>query len=597
MLRSSLPTVFLALLHLAFAALGSGAPAAVAAEDSVPEHSREWILIQLDEGLDPELVGNETLAPTGSDELDAALRALGIRGFEFAVPRALATASPSGLERLRRYGLERTYRALLPSGGDAIDAAATLGALPGVAFAEPDWVGRGDALPREIPDDPRLDEQWALDADTDADIDAPEAWAISTGSDETIVAVLDTGLDVSHPDLASKIWINPGEDLDEDGELLDDDDLDGSDNDGNLFPDDLWGWDWVNEDNEPLDDSGHGSLVGSMIGAATNNAEGIAGVCWNCRLMSLKVLDENVVGLYSWWVDGILYAIENGADVINLSASGELPSSLLEAGVGIAYDAGVPLICSTGNTNSSLPRYPAGYPETIAVGASDELDRRAFPLCVTGGSAFGDHLDLIAPGADVLGAVPEDESPELYETVCGTSYGAAHVSGVAGLAVTLNGALAREELRDILHAGADDQVGFPTEDTPGFDIYHGWGRLNAVNTASAARALGTLVVEGQDDTRIRLTETITNAVEYDIARGNVADLSRNDESVDLGTLECILEDGSTPDTGSGGDTDRPEPGHSFFYVARYSSDSKQAVSWGGSDDRRDRSRFRRGCFP
>ncbi len=197
-------------------------------------------------------------------------------------------------------------------------------------MVEADYMGYAGST-RFYPDDNYYFMQWSLENNgtfpswnlgtPDADIDMETAWDITQGSSSVTVGILDTGLKLDHPEFEDRIWTNWSE--------LDD----GIDNDGNGFIDDLSGWDFVNEDNDPYDDQGHGTSVGGILGATGNNSIGYAGIDWNCRLMSLKILNENNSGYYSWWTDAIYYATNNGANILNMSVGGSSFSNSMEVAV------------------------------------------------------------------------------------------------------------------------------------------------------------------------------------------------------------------------------------------------------------------------
>lgn len=214
-----------------------------------------------------------------------------------------------------------------------------------------------------------------------------------------VVAVIDTGVDQSHPDLAANTWVNPGENC---GGCR----ADHVDNDGNGYVDDWRGWDFVGGDNDPADDHGHGTHVAGTIGAVGNNGIGIVGVNWNVRLMGLKFLGRDGSGTTADAVSAILYAAPNGADVLNNSwAGGEFSQSLLEA-IEFADGRDALFVAAAGNDgmdNDAVPMYPASYevPNVLAVAASDNGDRHAFF------SNFGKRsVDVSAPGVDILSPGP-----------------------------------------------------------------------------------------------------------------------------------------------------------------------------------------------
>lgn len=186
----------------------------------------------------------------------------------------------------RKDGPHQIYVAQLVPGSDVVLLAKQISAMPGVRYAEPDCT---ICLDETFPDDPKFGELWGLHntgqggGRPDADIDAPEAWDITTGSSDVVVAVIDTGVDYMHPDLAANMWVNPGESGD--GK-----ETDGVDNDGNGYVDDVYGYDFVYNDPDPSDTSGHGTHVAGTIAAVGDNATGVVGVAWTARIMALRFL-------------------------------------------------------------------------------------------------------------------------------------------------------------------------------------------------------------------------------------------------------------------------------------------------------------------
>jgi subtilisin family serine protease len=306
-------------------------------------------------------------------------------------------------------------------------------------------------------------------ATVDADIDTDLAWDITQGDSNTIVAILDTGLRLRHPEFTGRIWQNTAETLD------------GSDSDGNNYIDDTEaGWDFANDDNLPVDDHGHGTNVAGIAIATGNNNIGYAGMNWNSQIMVCKVLDDANAGFYSWMTEAIYYAVDNGANVINLSVGGNSPSATLEAAVDYAFNNNVALVVSTGNQDSSI-QYPARYTNAIAVGSTNSDDTRTSPFfwSATSGSNFGPEIDFIAPGNYMYGL--SFSSDTNYNTYWGgTSQAAPHVAGLISLLLAVEPNLTVTQIRDILVASSEDQVG-DADDTPGWDQYYGHGRINAYN--------------------------------------------------------------------------------------------------------------------
>lgn len=208
-----------------------------------------------------------------------------------------------------------------------------------------------------VPNDTSYVQQWAPKL-----IGAETAWDTTTGSAGIIVAVLDTGLDLDHPEFAGKT---------------------------------VPGWDFYNNDADPSDDNGHGTHVTGVIGALTNNALGIASIGRNTTVMPVKVLSQNSGGNHATAASGILWAVDHGARIINLSLGSTATSSTLERAVNYAYKHGVLAVASAGNGNTSTPFYPAAYANAMAIGASDSSDAR-YSL-----SNDGRWLAMVAPGVSI----------------------------------------------------------------------------------------------------------------------------------------------------------------------------------------------------
>lgn len=513
----------------------------------------EWFLIRLEKGLDGPRADGTFMRTTGNAELDATILAEGIHRIEYALPASNRDAARP--ERLRLYGLDRVYKFFVPAGADAAELAGRFAGIPGVEYAEPDYIGTVGTV---VPDDPQFTDQWNLDnfgqtgGTSDADVDAPEAWAVDMGSG-TIIAILDTGVASAHPDLSAPGKLLPGTDL--------------------IAPDD-----------DPEDDHGHGTKVTSVASASTNNGEGIAGMCWDCRILPVKMVAADGSTSHSLATDAAVWATDHGARVINLSAGWFSGSSTLRTGVEYAYDAGVVYISITHNQDEPRVYRPASYAQTIAVGATDYDDHRVKPFCGgTGGSNYGPEIDVVAPGDDI----PTARRAGGYGTGCGTSFAAPLVSGLVGVMESVYPSLGRDEARHLLHAAADDLVGRPTEDVAGFDWYHGWGRTNADRTLRATEVSITLKVDGGSATRLYFEIPNPLAQSYDFIRGELAALSETSAGVDAGAVVCLEDDSPDADTAGNEDTDVPGPGEAYYYLARFNA-APGAGSYGGSSQNRDR---------
>lgn len=311
-----------------------------------------------------------------------------------------------------------------------------------VEYAEPNYLLRICLSP----DDPGYPQLWGLhnigqtEGLSDADIDAPEAWDIQTGTSSVIVAVIDTGTDYNHEDLSANIWTNPRE-IPENG----------IDDDGNGFVDDIRGWDFINGDNDPLDDNSHGTHCSGIIAAEGNNGVGIAGVSWTARIMPLKFMNAAGLGTTTDAILAIQYAVQMGAKVMSNSWGGDGFSQALKDAIEFAHEAGVLFVATAGNNgvnNDVTPYYPASYdvPNIIAVAATDHNDELALS------SNYGvNSVDLGAPGVDILSTVLNNG----YGYRSGTSMAAPYVAGTAALLAAEYPGLTHEEIKAGILDSAD----------------------------------------------------------------------------------------------------------------------------------------------
>jgi subtilisin family serine protease len=306
----------------------------------------------------------------------------------------------SGLSLIRSHSTTGIQHLRLPPSVSVEEALRVYRQDPAVEYAEPNYIIHACQVP-VFPNDPSFGELWGLDNAADTDIDAPEAWEISRGAEEVIIAVIDTGVAYSHPDLAANMWTNPGEDawLDLNNPTTGNN----FDDDGNGKGDDWRGWDFVDGDNDPMDYHGHGTHVGGTIAAIGDNGEGITGVMWKTGMMPLRILDTHGMGKVSNAILAIEYAIQKGARVINASWGGHeysqaLYDAIASSGVIFVAAAG----SSTINTDNS-PFYPASYdlPNIISVAATDQGDSLA------SFSNWGPStVDIAAPGVAIYGTWP-----------------------------------------------------------------------------------------------------------------------------------------------------------------------------------------------
>lgn len=295
-----------------------------------------------------------------------------------------------------------------------------------VEYAEIDFWA--EAL--EVPNDPRFSEQWGL-----TKIQALNGWSITHGGAGVDIAIIDTGINRNHPDLGSKIVLSVNCTIS------------GCPNQTTTDPD------------------GHGTHVAGIASAVTNNSIGVAGLAWEGRLMSVKVLDDTGGGYYSWIANGIILAADNGAEVINLSLGGSSPSLTLENAINYAWGKGVVIAAAAGNNGRSLRIYPGYYLKVIAVAATDATDKKA------SFSNYGNWVDVAAPGVSILSTYNNG-----YSTLSGTSMATPFVSGLAALLKGQNPGLTNSEVRNKIESSSDS--------ISGTGNYWTWGRINV------CRALG-----------------------------------------------------------------------------------------------------------
>lgn len=527
-------------------------PAVSWAMESPAEYVTSWIVVKLSQPLDGKRTDGTYPILTPHARLNELIRENGVLTIDNAL--RVSTREPRFPEAVSSHGLDRIYRFHVPPNADIEELIARFSALPEVEYAEPDYIVRALA----VPNDPWFPEQWTFDQASDADMDGPEAWDIATG-EGTVLAIVDSGIALFHEDLTK------------------------------LFP----GTDLVDGDTVPFDECGHGTRVASVASADTDNAKGIAGACWNCRLMPVRVLDANCQGSQTRVADGIVWATDNGARAINLSLGYYAePAQTLTSAVGYAADAGAVMITAGGNDNLPELGVPSELRETMTAGATDRDDRRATSMCGNpeNGSNFSEHLDFVAPGDEIAAAV---SAGGYYGSFCGTSYSAPFVTGLAGIVYSLNPAVGHEETRHLIRAGAEDEVGDPVEDLPGFDVYYGWGRVNMHRTLAATESSVSLRVGGKTATRVFLETGNPVAASFDFIRGDLDALSESPMGVDLGTVVCLENDSPDADTSGGNeDLDIPDPGRGYFYLGRFAG--APGPGWyGGSSRNRDRIVFSR----
>lgn len=327
-----------------------------------------------------------------------------------------------------------------------------------------------------VPNDPKYKEQWSLPL-----INMPQAWEIEKGSREVVIAIIDSGIDYRHDDLSQKIWVNPDEIPDN-----------GLDDDGNGYIDDMHGWDFTDApnleaegdfmegDNEPIDESGHGTHVAGIAGAMPNNGIGIAGIAWNSPLMAVRA-GLSLGGSSRMQDDdsaaAIVYAVDNGASIINMSWGSSQHSFVIEDAIDYAHNRNVVLIGAAGNAGEATSIFPAGYRRVISVASTTQHRQRYYK------SNFGASVDIAAPGNAILST----QIGNNYRILTGTSMAAPHIAGIAALMKAKRPALTHEEIRYIL-INTTDLVFDKDSDEPDTTLA-GAGTVNAERALLASGVL------------------------------------------------------------------------------------------------------------
>jgi subtilisin family serine protease len=374
-------------------------------------------------------------------------------------------ADDLGMTLIAYRGLDRT--ALLATSQETDETLLDLEASDAVAFAEPHFLYHVERTP-----DDYAEYLWGLEntglnrGTEDADIDAFAAWDITTG-EGIVVAIIDTGVDASHPDLAPNMWVNPGEIAGN-----------GRDDDGNGYVDDVNGWDFMGDDGEPDDLDGHGTHVAGTVAARGDDGYGVVGTAFGARIMGLKFLEGRRGGSTYDAAAAIHYAVNQGADVINASWAGPGYSTMLRNAINYARSRGVVFVAAAGNEgndNDRVSSYPANYDlgNVVSVAASDRNDRLA------SFSNYGDQsVDVAAPGDEIVSTVPGAN----WSYMNGTSMAAPMVAGVAALLKSAQAGLSGDDVRDALMASVDPIVGGSSRLASG-------GRINAFSALAQVGAV------------------------------------------------------------------------------------------------------------
>ncbi|WP_159293787.1 S8 family serine peptidase [Microcystis aeruginosa] len=376
------------------------------------------------------------------------------------------------------------------------------GSNPIFEYIEPDYIRTvGTITPKAtIPNDPSFNQLWGLHntgqsgGTADADIDAPEAWDIQTGNPNLVIGVIDTGVDYNHQDLVGNIWTNPGEIAN-----------DGIDNDGNGYIDDIRGWDFAYNDNNPSDVHGHGTHVSGTIAGKGNNGVGVTGVAWNAKIMPLKFLNDQGSGSTSNAILAINYATAKGVKLTNNSWGGGGFSQALYDAINAAGQAGALFIAAAGNNSANAdvnPMYPAAYnlDNIVSVASTTRTDSL---------SSFSNYgltsVDLGAPGSDIYSTTPNNT----YSTYSGTSMASPHVAGAAALLWSQNPTWTAQQVKNTLMNTGDSIAALAGKTVSGKRL-NVFNALAAANLPSVTVSVSPATVQEDGTTNLVYTFTRTN---------------------------------------------------------------------------------------
>lgn len=470
------------------------------AKTAQPQFASGRLIIKLKPEVDKKIVLNQVgeIMTTGLSELDDLHLRFTVRKQEKLMKEFQKTA-------LKSDKFSSVYLLVVPEETDLKQMKVEYESLPEVEYVELDY--KLELF--ESPDDPLFPDQWYLNNagqgylgmnripgdynDTqvikygteDADIDALEAFQRPDEMTTPLVGIIDTGVDLVHEDLRGHVWINPGEIPDN-----------GVDDDHNGFVDDVSGWDFSGdttedliEDNDPSDYFGHGTHCAGIVASVRGNALGVSGITSPCKIMAIKFFPNS---FFSLGAKSIVYAADMGCDVINMSWGGPFPSRLIEDAIDYAVGKGVLPVAAAGNSGGEDSFYPASLPQVFTVGASNSEDE------VTYFSTYGEHIDVVAPGEDILSL--RADSTDMYATggasgiepdvhivdekyylADGTSMASPCAAGVAAYILAASPGISSQRVRQIMEQSADDLLypyGGDSLYSPGEDIYSGYGRVN-----------------------------------------------------------------------------------------------------------------------
>ncbi|MFH1409363.1 MAG: S8 family serine peptidase [Nanoarchaeota archaeon] len=368
----------------------------------------------------------------------------------------------------RRLGMHLFYEVKVGDDADILRLVEGYARDADIASAEPAYIGDVPFAPDDI-----FYPRWHHN-----NLQSALAWDVERGSPDVVIAVIDTDISYHHEDLVENMWQNLGEDADGDGAVLefvvgewqfDQDDVNGVDDDGNGFADDFVGWNFVDDNNQvdviAPDHVGHGTRSAGAASAVGDNGIGVVNTCMHCQIMGLKSYGGH-------WViaPAIEYAVDNGAGILSMSVNTP-ETDVMHAAVLYAYNLGRVQVSAAGNENLNYRRYPAAYPEVIAVGATEVDDSRVNGYGGMWGSNFGSWVDVAAPGVSIRSTQPGD----VYEDGAGTSIATPLVSGIIGLVKSRHPEFSVDQIMTLVHSAVDPVTS---------DYYFGTGRINAFKALS-----------------------------------------------------------------------------------------------------------------
>lgn len=439
-------SVILSAFSLAF---GSNEAVRVAELPNGARYIVNRVIVVNEYGAPAYLVGESAsgMAVTGVTSVDLLCQRLGVIDVQSFYAGRLT--KPALLREV-----SRMYIFTLQEGVDARSVLAEFNEEPNIAYAELYAVPE----PCYVPNDPRASDQWYL-----AQTQAYQGWDTVRGDTtrHSVIAIVDSGVYWNHPDLAPNIWLNPGEDIDHDG-VLDPEDINGVDDDSNGFVDDIIGWDFGDDDYDPVENTlQHGTAVAGCASEATDNGLLGAAIGFSARLMCVKVFDFS--GNFANAYQGIIYAAENGAEAINCSWATLSYSQAEQDIISAAWAEGSLIVAAAGNANGE-ERFPAAYDHVMAVTTTDQNDRKA------SFANYGTWVDISAPGVDIYTTYGQSG----FVLYSGASFSTAMVSGLVALVRAWLPQLTNDETEDLIKAYSDpiDYL------NPGYGGLLGAGRIN-----------------------------------------------------------------------------------------------------------------------